>query len=284
MKLENMTQLKQFVEEADVVLVGLGQEWMATYEDILLDLKGSAPVIAQILEFIARKDEYCDLIQTIEGFYYKNFCPKKLENAYKTLFELVNKKNYFVLSLSTDSYLKRYGFKPDRIVNPCGTFEKLQCDKDCEKELFDAEEKYKDVYSLMNQLATTNDRISQEEMITIIKELNDCICNIKCNNCKEKIVFNTLDALKYNESGYLDQWQIYMKWLQGIVNKKLCIIEAGSGMELPSVIRWPFEKTAFYNQKAKMIRIHHKFYQVNEDISERAYGMEQNSVDFFVHG
>lgn len=273
-----------FVEDADIVLVGLGQEWMVTYEDILEDLKINAPVIAQILEYVTEKNEYSDIIHSIEGFYYKNYCPQKIKNAYKTLLDLVNEKNYFILSLGTDSYLKKFGYKTDRIVNPCGTFEKMQCNQNCDGELFDAEEKYNVVYSFMKQLATDDDRLSQDKLIKTIEQLNDYICNINCNNCKEKIVFNTLDALKYNEYGYLDQWKKYMKWLQGTVNRKLCIIEAGVGMELPSVIRWPFEKTALYNQKAKMIRIHHKFYQVNEEVSDRAYGMEQNAVDFFAQG
>ena len=76
-------------------------------------------------------------------------------------------------------------------------------------------------------------------------------------------------------------WQMYMKWLQGSVNKKLCVIEAGAGMSLPSVIRWPFEKTVYYNQKAFLYRIHHTFHQINHEIAERSCGIEASAVSFF---
>ena len=60
---------------------------------------------------------------------------------------------------------------------------------------------------------------------------------------------NNVYAENYNENGYLSDWQIYTKWLQGTLNKKVLILELGVGLVFPSVIRWPFEKIAFYNQK-----------------------------------
>ena len=47
------------------------------------------------------------------------------------------------------------------------------------------------------------------------------------------------------EEGYQKQWEKYTKWLQGTLNKKLCILELGVELNLPSIIRWPFEKWHF---------------------------------------
>ena len=102
-----------------------------------------------------------------------------------------------------------------------------------------------------------------------------------CKQCGSELRFNLLDTKEYREEGYLERWKCYMKWLQGTLNKELCVIEAGAGVKLPSVIRWPFEKTVFYNQKAKMFRIHKMFYQVNEEVAERAYGCRCHSVELF---
>ena len=55
---------------------------------------------------------------------------------------------------------------------------------------------------------------------------------------------------------------------------------AGVGMEYPSVIRFPFEKVVFYNQKAFMYRIHSKLYQVSEEMGGRGAGIQAAAVDY----
>ena len=45
-----------------------------------------------------------------------------------------------------------------------------------------------------------------------------------------------------------DSWETYTKWLQGTLNRNLVILELGVGMELPQLIRFPFEKVAYFNQ------------------------------------
>lgn len=285
MKLENNIQFRDIVDAADFILVGLGREWVVTYDEIYEDLKRKVPVLAGLLDYIIVHPEYESLTRLVEWYYDLHFIPSRLEQAYQALYQIVNQKNYFILSLTVDSYLQRFQFKSDRYVNPCGTLALSQCNSNCQDELMQSKDvlgKIVDyIDGIINQQTGVNDLGGQMEIVCFADTLMKYMEELYCNKCHERIVFNTLDAVKYNENGYLDKWQLYMKWLQGTLNKKLCIIEAGAGMELPSVIRWPFEKTAFYNRKAVMIRMHHKFYQVNEEISDRAYGLEKNAVDFF---
>ena len=93
-------------------------------------------------------------------------------------------------------------------------------------------------------------------------------------------MFNNLNAENYLEEGYLDQWAVYKKWLQGTVNKKVCILELGVGMKYPTVIRWPFEKITFFNQKAELFRVHSRLYQMTEEIKERGFGICQSPQVF----
>ena len=283
MKLENYKQLKNFVDSSDLVLIGLGQEWIVSYDEMYMVLKKEEPVIAQLLDVAVKNERFSELLKIVEWYFYcySQHIPERLRSAYQSLYELVNQKNYFIVSLTVDSYLERFHFNNDRCVNPCGSYIKMQCESCCEQELMDSELVLTPIMAILSEITEKNDCISQEGVIKYADILLEATCNLKCKKCHERIVFNTLDAVKYNENGYLDKWQIYMKWLQGTVNRNTCIIEAGAGMELPSVIRWPFEKTTFYNKKATMVRIHHKFYQVNEEVADRAYGMEKNSVDFF---
>ena len=84
------------------------------------------------------------------------------------------------------------------------------------------------------------------------------------------------------EEGYLPQWQKYTKWLTLTLNHRLCILELGVGMNLPNVIRWPFEKVAFYNQKASFFRINESLYQIAEDMGDKGIGIEENACDFLM--
>jgi hypothetical protein len=102
----------------------------------------------------------------------------------------------------------------------------------------------------------------------------------KCSQCGGEMILNNICAEHYNESGYLEKWQLYTKWLQGTLNRKLLILELGVGLNYPSVIRWPFEKVAFFNKKAKMYRVNEKLPQMAEELAQKGMSIEQNAVDW----
>lgn len=91
---------------------------------------------------------------------------------------------------------------------------------------------------------------------------------------------NVITDENYDESWYLPQWNKYRLWLQGTVNKKLCILELGVGFEYPTVVRFAFEKIAYFNQKCTMYRVHEKFAQLTPEIKERCTAVPENAVSF----
>ncbi len=268
----------QNISDADLVLVGLGEEWVLTEEMITEDLAEKQKTLYEMFLKARKNDKYRKVLPVLTALYYKKYIPEKLDKAYDNLRELLENKNYFIVSLTVDSYLKNKGFKEGRYVNPCGSYEKLQCEVGCSDYLETSNELLGRINSIVEEGTMNCDSQTIEQKIVQCCELLE---NTRCNACNSIMNFNLLDTVKYREEGYLEQWQMYMKWLQGTLNKNLCVIEAGVGMKLPSVIRWPFEKTVFYNQKANMIRIHRKFYQVNEEVAERAFGCEGHAVNVF---
>lgn len=282
MILNNYDMLNTCVLESDLILVGLGEEWVLDGEQILRDLEQKNASFYQLMKTIYENEKYQPVIAIFERYYYKHNIPVSLGKAYQNLFQLLNEKNYFIVSLTIDSYLEQMGFRADRCVNPCGNQKWMQCEQGCCEELLSSEELLFDMNANIEKfLMKENDQPSQNEIERFLNTCLELYLNMKCEHCHGQMTLNTLNALKYREEGYLDNWQIYMKWLQGTVNKKLCVIEAGAGMQLPSVIRWPFEKTVFYNQKATLFRIHEKFYQLTEEVAERAYSCNQNAVQLF---
>jgi hypothetical protein len=46
------------------------------------------------------------------------------------------------------------------------------------------------------------------------------------------------------------------------------------------VVRFPFEKTAYYNKKATLIRVHSKFPQLPEELAGKGIAVTMNPVEF----
>lgn len=278
-------KIKNAVREADRVLVGLGEEWVLTDEAIYNAVEDSHPVFTALLKFAATQEQYRDIVPYLEAFYYNQITeiPDMWKDAYAHLRRLLEGKDYYIVSLTIDPYLSQMGFDMDRCVNPCGSVQRMQCRNGCTEELYIAKS-IMQVFSekLRQKMQDVSETELQESVLTDL--VNDCreeIAKLICPKCGAPLFFNTLEATRYREEGYLGNWQMYMKWLQGSVNKKLCVIEAGAGMSLQSVIRWPFEKTVYYNQKSSLYRIHHTFHQVNHEIAERSCGIEASAVSFF---
>lgn len=78
-----------------------------------------------------------------------------------------------------------------------------------------------------------------------------------------------------------ESWERYLHWLGFTLNQRLCILELGVGFQNPNVIRFPFEKTCYFNQKSRYIRINETFPQLSAEIAERGVSIKRNPADFF---
>lgn len=196
---------------------------------------------------------YCDLKRKE---YLEKSRETKQDLAYKKLEQLIREKDYFIVTLCQDDKIYNTCLDREKIVAPCGSFSKLQCSDVCTDE----------IYSLDDY----RERIASQK-------------TAYCPHCGKELVTNRINAAKYSEEGYLKQWGAYTKWLQGTLNKKLLIIELGVGLKFPSVIRWPFEKTCFINEKSRMIRVHNFLYQMTEEIKEKGIGIQEDPIDFLLN-
>ncbi len=258
--MENYFRLmKEKIDDADMVLVGIGEDFGNIEKNIRENPHYHESEIKNpwILPYV-----YAKMVEE-----------RTYESAYINLKKMLENKNYFIISVRTDDlvYKESLGFEKEKIVTPCGGIHKLQCEFNCMGKTFDVTEEMKE------QLEQAWERGNS---LTEVKGEKEFLCP----DCGRQLVFNQIGlAEKYCEEGYLPMWEKYTKWLQGTLNRKLCIIELGVGMRYPSVIRWPFEKMAFFNQKACMFRIHHRLYQLTEELSGKGYAIPEYPTDFLVN-
>lgn len=247
-------KIREMIKDADMVVVGIGEDF-------------------EEKDYLMQNTNYqkaCEMIATagVEWVMpYVNHIfleeDELLKRAYESLASLLEKKNYFIVSVCMNGFLAGAGLREDRSVEPCGSYLHMQCQNGCKSSVVPVEEALLQEVRLccMGKKAWT--------------ELQQPSCK-----CGGPMVFNSLYAEHYLEEGYQDQWSIYTKWLQGTVNRKLCVLELGAGMMFAGVLRFRFEKIVNLNQKSKIIRVHKNLYQLPEEIAERGIGISQNAVEF----
>lgn len=249
--------LKEKIADAEVVLIGIGEEFNERFDNISDH--------SQLLEGLSKVDENEELswlVPFFEKIYLDEQQDSDILHAYRNLYELVKDKNYYIVTTCIDGLIEKVGFKEDKIVEPCGNYNKMQCSAKCSTKLHDS----KDYVDHIKEALT--------------KKKLDGLQRPVCPDCGKPLTFNNIVCENYVEEGYLPQWQKYTKWLTLTLNHRLCVLELGVGMNLPNIIRWPFEKVAFYNQKASFFRINESLYQITEDMGDKGIGIEGNACDF----
>ena len=206
-------EVREKIKEAQKVLIGIGKEW-------------------------ALRDDEKD----IRFRYLSDPAQSDLKAAYEELYQLIQDKDYYIVTTLTDGAIYEMPFDKNRIVAPCGNIHWRQCSKACTKDIWEEGEVPDDPH------------------------------------CKAPLTGNTLKAETYIEEGYLPRWKDYMKWQPGTINRSLVILELGEGFSTPTVMRWPFEKIIYFNQKSKLYRINENFYQLPKEAEKRGVSVHENSV------
>ena len=75
-------------------------------------------------------------------------------------------------------------------------------------------------------------------------------------------------------------WDAYNEWLSRTLNHRLVILELGEGFLNPAFMRWPFEKVAYINQQAFLIRVNEKFPQTAAELAGKSLSVRENSVSW----
>lgn len=250
MKEETNTLLEK-IKDADYVLIGIGEEFNEDFSNI-----DKYPEIMKTLDEVSEDDSKKWMIPFLEKEYLDAQTNSRTIEALHKLYEAVKDKNYFLVTTCIDGNVGKAGFDKEKYVEPCGGYHHLQCEEKCTTDLYDLEE-FKEKIRLRERPV--------------------------CPKCGKPLVLNNIICNNYTEEGYLPQWEIYTGWLQKTLNRKLVVIELGVGLNLPTVIRSPFERVAFFNQKASFYRVNEGLYEINDDLKDKGVSIKCNAVDYLLN-
>lgn len=245
------------LQESDMLLIGIGEEF-------------------EERSFLKAQPEYVKGVEYLEQMERPDLLPLLADRIIKSrgravmslqkLYQIVTDKNYFLISTCQTDICGQAGFPASRVVTPCGTLRKKQCVCGCEQSLAKVEE---------------SERAELYHAILDRKPGLDILGT--CPHCHSKMALNNIYLEKYLERGYLEDWGRYTKWLQGTLNRRVCILELGVNLDYPSVIRFPFEKMGYYNQKASFIRVNERLYHLTKELQERGTSIAGNAIEWLLN-
>lgn len=191
---------------------------------------------------------------------YMRFC-NSVQPAYRRLLDLVRQKDYFVITTNVDSLFLRNGFAENSIYPP-GDYGRIQCQKPCSEQTWPSE-------PVINGLLPLVDPLTGMLPLEFVQT---------CPNCRGQVLYNVRGGAWFVDSPDAGKYVIYMDWIQKNRDRRLLLIDIGTGFHTPVWIRWPFEKITFENSGSHLIRINKDDSDVPENITARSICFPNRAV------
>ena len=174
------------------------------------------------------------------NYVFYQFPPSPL---YHKLNAIIRDKDFYVITSNADGLFIKSGFDADRVFQAQGNYERLKCTRSCTPETWDTKPFIDRILS----------HIDYETL-----QVADPAALPTCRYCGAPLFV----AFRAREE-YAQQAANYQRWLDGVLDKNLVVIEIGVGFNTPGVIRWPFERLVGNHQNVS-------FYRINSDYRDFA--------------
>lgn len=158
--------------------------------------------------------------------------------VYEQLLELVQGKDYFVLTTNVDHQFQRAGFDKKRLFYTQGDYGLWQCSKPCHQQTYDNEE-------IVRRMVT------EQRGMKIPAELIP-----RCPRCGRPMTMNLrIDGTFVQDEGWYAAARRYEDFLRRHQGQRLLFLELGVGDNTPVIIKYPFWKMTMQNRKATYVCI-----------------------------
>ena len=235
------------IAEADYILIGAGAglstaaginyagpEFEDAFKD-MVDRYGFTDLYTSgFYPFESQEEKWAYWSRHID---YARFAPEA-KSLYKRLLEMVQGKEYFVITTNVDGQFVKAGFNPDKVFEVQGDYGLMQCATACHPKRYSNK-------SIVKQM------VAQQKNCRVPSELVPV-----CPVCGGPMEINVRKDHFFVED---ERWHAlahrYYEFIQKACDKKLVLLEYGVGYNTPSIIRFPFERMASEFSDTTLIRI-----------------------------
>lgn len=182
--------------------------------------------------------------------------------TYKTLFELMKDKDYFVITTNVDHQFQKAGFHKSRLFYTQGDYGLFQCSVPCHRRTYDNEE------IILRMIAEQKDMRIPSALVP------------RCPKCGAPMAMNLrADETFVEDLGWNEAASRYVDFVQARLDKKLLLLELGVGSNTPGIIKYPFWRLTAQNKNATYVCINFGEAECPKQIENRAILVNADLAD-----
>lgn len=182
---------------------------------------------------------------------------------YSELYALVRDHNYFVITTNVDAQFRKAGFDPERIFEVQGDYGMMQCAVGCHPKLYSDKETVDEI------LKHSHDLTVDPEYVPVCP-----VCGGNMDvHVRKNGYFVQDEAWHMAEHRYEDFMNRYAD------NRRVVLLELGIGYNTPAIIRYPFERVAYHNPQATIIRLNAEYPHGPAETASRTISFTENMKD-----
>ena len=165
-----------------------------------------------------------------------------LHPVYGCLLDMVRGRDYFALTSNVDGMLERNGFDPTRIYTPQGDYARMQCLTPCSD----------DVWPIRPYIDAALAKIDSATLI-----ISEATAVPACPHCGGRVIMNVRGGDWFIDAPDAGQKRAFESWVRNCVeqNRKLVVIEVGSGFSTAAVVRGRCESIVAAIPRSRLVRI-----------------------------
>ena len=239
---ESMERLKAALQDCDAVVIGAGSG-LSTAAGFTYNGERFEKYFSDFAAKYGIKDMYSGgfyPFPTQEEFWaywsryiYSNRYTDAPKPVYENLLQLVQDKDYFVITTNVDHCFQKAGFDKKRLFYTQGDYGLFQCSEPCCQETFDNE-------------STIRQMIEQQKDMKVPTELLPV-----CPHCGKPLTMNLRSDDKFVEDeGWHKAAERYENFLRTRAGGKILFLELGVGYNTPIIIKYPFWQMTAKNPNA----------------------------------
>jgi len=262
---EQIKEVKQLINNADAIIIGAGSG-LSTAAGFTYSGKKFQDYFSDFIDIYGFHDMYS------AGFYpyasleeywaywsrhiYYNRYDQPAGEPYLELLELVKDKEYFVITTNVDHRFQVADFDKERLYYTQGDYGLFQCSKACHQKTYDNEKEIRQMIKLQKNMRIPSELIPH------------------CPVCGAPMTTNLrIDDTFVQDQGWHQAKKNYEKFLTQYRNKKVLYLDLGVGNNTPGIIKYPFWRMTYENNKSNYVSINLEPMPIVKEIEEQSIGL-----------
>ena len=235
-------RLRKEIQTADAIIIGAGAG-LSTAAGFTYSGERLQKYFADFVEKYGFQDMYSGGFYPFETpeeqwaywsrYIYINRYMDVDNGTYKTLFELMKDKDYFVISTNVDHQFQKAGFDKHRLFYTQGDYGLWQCSEPCHQKTYDNEETVRAMFEQQKDMRVPSELVPH------------------CPVCGKPMSMNLrADDTFVEDEGWHLAAERYEDFLQDHDGQHILLLELGVGMNTPGIIEYPFWKMTYADPNA----------------------------------